>query len=65
MNIQTKRILCYLSGAAKGDAKRGACKKCGEIGHLSFQCFNAIQTKKVVSELYMCMHICPHKDVYF
>lgn len=35
---QNLMALARLSGASKGDAKRGSCKKCGEIGHLSFQC---------------------------
>ena len=34
---QNLMALARLSGASKGDAKRGSCKKCGEIGHLSFQ----------------------------
>mmetsp|Transcript_27101 Transcript_27101/g.68294 ORF Transcript_27101/g.68294 Transcript_27101/m.68294 type:complete len:282 (+) Transcript_27101:3-848(+) len=41
--------LARLSGASKGDAKRGACKRCGEIGHLAFQCFNHVQAKKQVA----------------
>mmetsp|Transcript_46713 Transcript_46713/g.124005 ORF Transcript_46713/g.124005 Transcript_46713/m.124005 type:complete len:265 (-) Transcript_46713:1038-1832(-) len=44
---QNLMALARLSGASKGDAKRGSCKKCGEIGHLSFQCFNTITTKKL------------------
>jgi len=35
---QNLMALARLSGASKGDAKRGCCKKCGEIGHLAFQC---------------------------
>ena len=30
----------------QGAANRGACKKCGEIGHLAFQCFNMLAGKK-------------------
>jgi len=43
---QNLMALARLSGASKGDAKRGSCKKCGEIGHLSFQCFNMLTGKK-------------------
>ena len=43
---QNLLALARLSGASKGNATRGACKKCGEIGHLAFQCFNAIAGKK-------------------
>ncbi|EKX49360.1 hypothetical protein GUITHDRAFT_151521 [Guillardia theta CCMP2712] len=43
---QNLMTLAKLSGAAKGGANRGACKKCGEIGHLAFQCFNMLTGKK-------------------
>eukprot|EP00284_Hemiselmis_tepida_P012959 CAMPEP_0174934746 /NCGR_PEP_ID=MMETSP1355-20121228/50799_1 /TAXON_ID=464990 /ORGANISM="Hemiselmis tepida, Strain CCMP443" /LENGTH=298 /DNA_ID=CAMNT_0016181379 /DNA_START=66 /DNA_END=962 /DNA_ORIENTATION=+ len=46
---QNLMALARLSGASKGDAKRGACKRCGEIGHLAFQCFNHVQAKKQVA----------------
>jgi hypothetical protein len=48
------------AGAAKGDAKRGACKKCGEIGHLAFQCFNRIQMRKQVCVYYAYIHTYIH-----
>jgi len=46
---QNLMALARLSGASKGDAKRGACKRCGEIGHLAFQCFNHVAAKKQVA----------------
>eukprot|EP00961_Rhodomonas_salina_P087033 1170684-Rhodomonas_salina.1 len=39
---QNLMALARLSGASKGGATRGSCKRCGEIGHLSFQCFNML-----------------------
>ena len=46
MCLCTTDFYVSLSGASKGTAKRGACKKCGEIGHLAFQCFNMLSGKK-------------------
>mmetsp|Transcript_39531 Transcript_39531/g.93040 ORF Transcript_39531/g.93040 Transcript_39531/m.93040 type:complete len:273 (+) Transcript_39531:80-898(+) len=43
---QNLMALARLSGASKGGATRGSCKRCGEIGHLSFQCFNMLTGKK-------------------
>ena len=33
----------------------GACKKCGEIGHLAFQCFNMLSGKK---QQVLCVCVC-------
>jgi len=46
---QNLMALARLSGASKGAANRGACKRCGEIGHLAFQCFNHVAAKKQVA----------------
>ena len=37
-------LLAKMSKAAQGNNTTGACKRCGMLGHLTFQCRNSIQT---------------------
>ncbi|KAE8708718.1 CAX-interacting protein 4 [Hibiscus syriacus] len=44
-NFQRLLALARISGP-NADVVRGACKKCGRVGHLTFQCRNYISSKK-------------------
>ncbi|XP_050369975.1 CAX-interacting protein 4 [Argentina anserina] len=45
-SFQGLLALARITGSSTADEARGACKKCGRVGHLSFQCRNFLSVKE-------------------
>jgi len=50
-NFQGLLALARLTGGTSGSSVKGACKRCGGVGHLTFQCRNFVKVQQVVEEV--------------